>query len=201
MEKKLTFGDVFNTNAYVSKINGNLVDDCIGADSNDVLINTEGKPSSFMRYNFVDNSIDPIHLDFESELKKLPDTFAHLGAYSVSDAFGKKQFIDLATTNAFSIEGLEAKVAGKKFFKFFIAYSDGETSYNAPSVISLDHPEENLELQILKSVSGDLSLTVEPEEQRYATTPNDMAAEIRSVEEIDFNQFNSFKSLFINHAY
>lgn len=201
MDNKLTFGDVFNTNAYVAKINGHDVDENIEVDSNDILIYTEDTPKSYMRYTFVDSSLDPIALDLESEIIKLPDTFAHLGGYSVSDAFGNKHFINLATKSDFNFEGLKAKANGIKFFKFFIAYNDGETEYNAPSVISLNNEEENLGLQILTAISDDLNLTIQQEDHPYATTPNFLAAAIRSIEEIDFNQFNSFKSLFSNHAY
>lgn len=201
MKTVLKFSDVLKTRAFVSKINSNPVDDNYEVEASEVFSDPTGKPDSLMQYNFVDPSLRPIIIDVNSELKKLPDNSHLLGSYSVMDAFGECVYLDLANTVPFCFESLEAKIKGLRFYRFFISYNEGETSYNAPSVITLSEPEENLNLQILKIIADDLNLTLEDDGQHYATTPNFMAASIGIIEEINCQQFHHFKELFPNHAY
>lgn len=190
--KNLTFGDLCNTNAYISTIDDNHVDDNY---------EVEGRTKNFMRYTFADNSFNPVYLEYDSEIEKSPIESQHLGAYMIEDLFGKVRFINLSETKPFILENVVANVSGTKFYKFFISYNDGETTYNAPSVICLNEQNENLNLQILEVVSNQLGLDIEPEEKRYATTSNFMPAQIESIEEINLSDYQKFKTIFFSHAY
>lgn len=201
MKTVLKFSNLLETGAFVSKISGNAVDDNYEIEAIEVFSDPTGKPDSLMQYNFVDRSLKPIIIDMNSELKKLPDNSNPSGLYSVMDAFGECLYLDLANTIPFCFESLEALAKGLRFYKFFISYNEGETSYNAPSVITLTNPDENLNHQILKTVANDLNLTLEDDDSTYATTPNFMGASIEIIDEISFEQFHHFKELFPNHAY
>lgn len=198
MKNIFTLSELIAKGAFISQIDGNHVDDNYEVEKEDVLNRWDGMPDTFIQYNFVNSNFEPVYLKWDAEIKKISDSHSLLGDYYIGDIYGRDHRIILALTNPFNVETLIEKDG--KHYKFFINYSDGDASYNAASVIYLDDPSDNLNLQILTKVSADLDLKMD-EEQRYSTTPNYFGVKIENIEEIDFEQFKMFQTMFQNHVY
>lgn len=194
MENIFTLSELSKNGAFISLIDGYHVDDNYEVDCE----HHNGMPETLMCYNFIDLSLKPIYLKSDTEIKQLSTSQSHLGIYSLIDLFGREHIIKLESNIPY-IFSEQSKSIGQHF-KFFINYSDGETSYNAPSVIYIENETDNLNLQILKKISTDLDLRLE-EEGLYSTTPNYFGVNVEGIEKINLTQFNLFQSMFHNHSY
>lgn len=198
MENTFTLSEISKKGAFISLIDGHHVDDNYEIDQDVEFDHDNGMPETLMRYNFIDLSLEPIYLKLDTEIKQLSTSQSHLGSYSLIDAHGREHVITLESNTPYIFSELSESIG--HYYKFFINYSDGESSYNAPSVIHLENVTDNLNQQILTKISKDLDLRLD-EEGLYSTTPNSFGVKVESIEGIDLAQFKVFQSMFHSHSY
>lgn len=205
MSKNLTmikFGDLFDLNVYIDRIDGHHIDCNIDADREELRDGIKSNAESFMRYDFVDDTKEHAYFDNDEIVHHSDDL--DKGQFYMADAFGIKRFFDIASSKNENYESLLKKMADNsfKYYKFFISYSDGETAYNAPSIFkdSVSNSDQ-LEDRIMQAVAKANEFSFYEDEQNVAFTVNKLAVHIESVVEIEEPFYHAFDVMFKNHSY
>ena len=118
----IKFGDLFDLNVYIDRIDGHYIDCNIDVDREELPNGIKSHAESFMRYDFVDNTKAHAYFD-NDEIVHLSDDLDKGELYTI-DAFGIKRFFDIASSKNENYQSLLKKMADKgfKYYKFFISY-------------------------------------------------------------------------------
>ncbi|AMW80669.1 hypothetical protein AMD27_17275 (plasmid) [Acinetobacter sp. TGL-Y2] len=198
----IKFGDLFDLNVYIDHIDGHHIDCNIDADREELPDGIKSHAESFMRYDFADDTKEHAYFD-NDEIVHLSDDL-YKGEFYTIDAFGIKRFFDIASSKNENYESLLKKMADKgfKYYNFFISYSDGESSYNAPSIFKDSScTPDGLEDRIMQAVAKANEFSFYEDEQNVAFTVNKLAVHIESVVEIEEPFYHAFDVMFKNHSY
>lgn len=198
----IKFGDLFDLNVYIDRIDGHHIDCNIDVDREELPNGIKSHAESFMRYDFADDTKAHAYFDNE-EIVHLSDDL-DMGELYTIDAFGIKRYFDIASSKNENYQSLLKKMTerGFKYYKFFISYSDGESSYNAPSIFKDSSCiADELEDRIMQAVAKANGFSFYEDEQNVAFTVNKLAVHIESVIEIEEPFYHAFDAMFKNHSY